>query len=205
MRKLYFLGLLTTLLSIKMSAQITWSVRGGMGVSYLMTDAKVTPKPTLTARAFVGMELPLSLDISFMPSVGYAMKGGNYDLKAYSGTEKLQLHYLQVPLQFGYRLTMGANNLVFKAGPYLAFALSGTLEQDVSYGGKSFSQDIDIFATDGLEKAASHFDAGGIIGVDYEMQRFFIGVDAEMGFISLAPNEMNLKNLAAYLSIGYKF
>ena len=197
--------LLVVLLPFGASAQVTWNLRAGMGVSGLMTDANVNPKPSLAAMVSLGMELPLSLDFSFLPSVGYAMKGGRYDFNAYNGTENLHLHYLQVPLLFGYRLNMGSTNLIFKAGPYLEMALSGTLKQEITYAGQMFSSETNIFSKDALEKAGSRFDVGAAVGIDYEIKRFLIGVEAEMGFISLAPNNMNLKNLAAYVSIGYKF
>lgn len=197
--------LLVVLLPFGASAQVTWNLKVGMVVSGLMTDANVSPKPSFAAKVSFGMELPLSLDFSFLPSVGYAMKGGRYDLNVYNGTEKLHLHYLQVPLLFGYRLNVGSTNLIFKAGPYLAMALSGTLKQEITYAGQTFSSETNIFSKDALEKTGSRFDVGAAVGIDYEIKRLLVGVDAEMGFISLAPNNMNLKNLAAYVSIGYKF
>ena len=206
-KKIALLGCL--IFTMAANAQVTWNVKGGAGMAVSITNANVDPKMKFVAKLGAGIETPLTPDLSLMPSLEVALKGGKYDLKDYSvekANEQLSLTYLQIPVLLAYRVNLsGFTNMTIKAGPYLAYALSGKLKGESSHSSTSY--DVDIFSEDGknIIKKAKRFDWGLDAGIDFEFRRFVAGVEYELGFLSMAPNDVSIKNQAFYLTVGYKF
>ncbi|MBO4984810.1 MAG: outer membrane beta-barrel protein [Bacteroides sp.] len=115
---------------------------------------------------------------------------------------------MQLPILGAYRTRLSDEfNLTLKAGPYFAYALSGDDEWSDSDGD---SGSIDIFSSDfeGEGVEASRFDFGLALGADVEYHRFVVGVEAEFGFIPFVKNtedNMKIRNISAYITVGYKF
>jgi len=208
------------LLCLAAQAQVTWNMKGGAGLAVSLTNANVDPKPKFVAKLGVGIETPLSPDLSLMPSFEFALKGGKYDSVEFQkegGSETLNLTYLQIPVLLAYRLNLGGfNNITLKAGPYFAYALSGKVKaQFANISGGSLDYEVNIFDKDELEQVnadssitpsvAKRLDVGIDAGIDFEFRRFVAGLEYEVGFVSMAPNGANMKNQAFYLTVGYKF
>lgn len=181
------------MLAIAASAQITWNAKGGVGIATLWGSDAEGSKTHVVAKAGVGIEYPLSSNLSLMPSLEFAWKGCklNYD-GALTGT--LDLYYLQIPVVAAYRFNVAdAWNITLKAGPYVAYAITDHFKYESEWG-----------ISESGRAEAEKFDAGIDAGIDFEYHRFVFGVEAEMGFLKLAEGS-NIKNLAFYGTIGWKF
>lgn len=175
------------MLTIAASAQITWNVKGGIGVATMWDVPDGSDMKThLVSKAGVGIEYPFAANWSLMPSLEVAWKGE----KSGSGANKetWDILYVQVPIVAAYRINLAdAWNMTLKAGPYFAYAVNDKVDPDLGY-------DYDI----------NKFDVGLDAGIDFEYHRFVFGVEAEMGFVKLIDGA-DPKNLAFYGTIGWKF
>lgn len=213
------------MLTLCASAQVTFNAKLGGGMSWAPMSEKgldFTPsdnKGLFVGKIGFGAEIPVSQNFSVMPSLELAMKGGKYEAKNdYETTsDKLNVTYLQIPVMAAYRLSLNDRlNMTLKAGPYFAYGLSGNMkitEDNINNGTET--EKIDIFSDKEMGgKAADRFDVGGILGVDFEYHRFVVGAELECGFTDMYKEttteedwnySVKIKNLAAYVTVGYKF
>ena len=84
-------------------------------------------------------------------------------------------------------------NIAVKAGPYFAYGVDGKF--------KVGDQEIDLYKDTG----AKRFDVGADVGVDFEYHRFVFGAEYEIGFSNMSSGDNTIKNMAFYLTVGYKF
>ena len=186
MKKLFCL-ICVAMFAVTASAQVTWNMKGGFGVATCYGSDTEGLKSHLVGKIGAGFEYPLSSNVSLMPSLEFAWKGT--EQKFDDDKLTLDLYYLQVPVVFAYRMNLAdAWNMTLKAGPYFAYAVS----DKIKYG--SYSESAEV----------KKFDAGLDAGVDFEYHRFVFGVEAEMGFMKLYSGG-NIKNLAFYATLGWKF
>lgn len=194
-------------------AQITWNVKGGIGAANCYGDAEGLSNH-LVGKIGVGIEKPFSKNWSVMPSLEIAWKGAEYSAEEEDGyKETLDIFYLQVPIVAAYRINLNDSwNITLKAGPYFAYGLSGKMK-GTDDKGMSFDENIfkDIVYGDPYygsywtQKAGKRFDAGLDFGVDFEYHRFVFGAEYELGLLKFAPDDKDVKNAAAYFTVGYKF
>ncbi len=197
------------------SAQITWSVKAGLGLSACTGD--VDMDNSLVGRIGVGIEKPLTANWSLMPSLELAIKGGKmeeiyedtytYGISYGGWREEISIYYLQLPVLAAYRLNLNDSwNMTIKAGPYFAYALFGNGEYEEKYYGEwEGSDNFDIFGSDGY--GLNRFDFGLDLGVDFEHHRYVFGLEYEFGLTNMfkGSDEGKLKNAAGYITVGYKF
>ena len=177
------------------SAQITWNAKVGAGLATIWGSDADDMKPHFVGKAGVGIEKPLTANLSLMPSLEVAWKGLKWDVVD-DVDATIDFLYIQMPIVAAYRTNLTDDwNMALKAGPYVGYAVYDHV--NISSGGWSYSasNDMDI----------KKFDAGIDVGVDFEHHRFVFGVEAEMGFLSLAGSDADRKNLAFYATVGYKF
>lgn len=205
------------MLTLCASAQVTFNAKLGGGMSWAPMSEKgevdaFDNKGLFVGKVGFGAEIPVSQNFSVMPSLELAMKGGKYESKDDNETisDKLNVTYLQIPVMAAYRLSLNDRlNMTLKAGPYFAYGLSGNMK--ITEDNKT--EKIDIFSDKEMGgKAADRFDVGGILGVDFEYHRFVFGAELECGFTDMYkasdPSDnysVKIKNLAAYVTVGYKF
>lgn len=204
------------MLTLCASAQVTFNVKLGGGLAFNSVSESGSTAGTDNKSLFVGklgfgMELPVSQNFSVMPSLELALKGGK--LEEDGDVAKINTTYLQLPVMAAYRLPLTDRlNMTLKAGPYFAYGLSGTCKNQYDDGD---SEKSNIFSDKDMDgKAASRFEVGGIAGVDFEYHRFVVGAEFEYGFTdfykaSYSDDGYNysckMKNMAAYITVGYKF
>lgn len=199
---------LFAMFAITASAQITWNVKAGFGVSSCIGDAEGS-KAHFVGKIGAGMEYAISSNFSLMPSAEFALKGakwGEDDDEYGSFKETLDLYYFQIPVLAAYRFNLTDKlNLVAKAGPYFAFGFAGKDKYSESFGdsdGEKGGND-DVF---GSEIGAKRFEMGLDFGVDLEFKRFVVGAEYEFGLTPLVKEEdWKLRNSAFYVTVGYKF
>lgn len=201
MKKIILLiGLIMT--TIAASAQITWNVKAGVGMSRI-TGGDGEMK--FGWKIGVGIEKPLSENWLVMPTVEFKQKGSNFNLNndVYFVNNSVSISYIQIPVMAAYRTRVSDEvNMTLKAGPYFAYAVSGECNMKLVDGG---SESWDIFEDE--EDFANRFDAGIALGVDFEYHRFVCGVEGEYGLVKIVgvENTYSNKNLGIYVTVGYKF
>lgn len=201
--KKVFLIVCVSLMSLVASAQVTWNVKAGLGTAWCTVDEEGISKEThIVGKLGVGLEKPITQNFSVMPSLEIALKGTKWKVDDYveTFTQKVNLTYLQIPILGAYRFNLNDSwNIVAKAGPYFAYALSGKIKED--------SDEYDIFDEADMEgDTANRFDAGIILGADFEYHRFVAGIEFEYGLTNIVEREdFSTKNVAGYITVGYKF
>lgn len=211
MKKIFVL-LCVTVFALTASAQVTWNIKAGIGSAWCAIDApgnNGSSKAHIVGKLGVGLETPLTENFSLMPSFEFAVKGCNREYSrngASLGNDKVNLTYIQLPIMAAYRFNATDRlNIAAKLGPYFAYALSGKYKGTYIEDNQNYNDDYDIFE-DG--EGGKRFDAGLIIGVDFEFNRFVAGLEYERGFTNLfdsTEDEVKIKNSAIYLTVGYKF
>lgn len=205
--KRVFLIVCVGMMSLVASAQLTWNVKAGLGTAWCTTDEYgISNKTHVVGKLGVGLEKPFTQNFSVMPSLELALKGTKWKIvDSYETFEQqVNLTYLQIPILGAYRFNLSDSwNIVAKAGPYFAYALSGKVKED--------SDEFDLFDKTDMEgDTANRFDAGIILGADFEYHRFVAGVEFEYGLTNIVDygvdsGTVNIKNVAGYITVGYKF
>ena len=152
--------------------------------------------------AKVGFNAGITADINFAPSMyvltglEFTMKGGKNDIAGVKLTANPM--YLQLPVHFGYKLeVMSGTNIVFRAGPYLAYGIAGKAKAKKG----SVEESIDFFGKD----ANRRFDYGIGGGVGAEFGKIGVTLGYDFGLNKLVDADGAAKNQNAYLSLGYRF
>lgn len=169
---------------------------------------KLTNKLIPGFHAGVNVLVPIAPEIYFQPGFLFSVKGATYDLIPHN--VKVQLNYLELPLNLLYRGQLGQNFVLLGFGPYLGYAISGkTIVNDVKEKIR-FANSVGSGTTGTYFRA---FDAGANIFAGYELTNgIFITLNAQLGLLninpdytSLANDKSTLKNTGFGLSVGYRF
>lgn len=189
---------------VAVNAQVSLGVKAGVNLSNYGgdiddTDAKAGFNVGLTAE----FGLPLT-SMYILSGLELNTKGAKYEEGGYKLTSNAM--YLQLPVHFGYRISaLETFGVSFHAGPYIAYGIGGKTKIE----GVKF----DTFGDDGLKE----FDFGLGLGVNAEFSKLSVGIGYDFGLANIARNiemeigDLNLKsdvkvrNMNAYLSVGYKF
>jgi hypothetical protein len=207
MKKLLTLMLFAALsaTTFAQSASIPVIVKGGVGISNWYGDDADGTDAKFAWKLGIGTEFSLGQNFILQPSLMFINEGTKIDGKlsmagvAVSGSITSQEDYLQLPIMFGYRVNVDkGTNIVFTAGPYLAYGIAGKTKGEVA----SISTKYDTFGDDGMDMKT--FDAGLGCGVTGEFNNFLIGIDGHLGLTDL-QDDFKAHNLGAYLTVGYKF
>lgn len=154
-------------------------------------------------------EIPVAPDFYVQPVLLFSTKGTKFDQP---GDDKLNLSYIELPVNFLYKPVLGAGKLLVGLGPYLAYGIGGKV--------KSEGDDIDVkFKSkvkvgDDPDKAYfKPFDAGANFLVGYEFSnKFSAQLNAQLGLVDIAPkydgipsNDARSANTGFGVSVGYRF
>jgi len=154
----------------------------------------------------VNAEIPFADDFYFQPGLQFAVKGAKIE------DDKVNLNYLELPLNFLYKPLLGDGHLILGFGPYLAYGIGGTVKSDDGDYDVKFSGDVT--PTDVLKYyCAKPFDAGANIFFGYEFSnRISFQLNTQLGFINMTPkvdgNEIkdtSMKNTGFGFSVGFRF
>ncbi|MBR4129167.1 MAG: PorT family protein [Bacteroidaceae bacterium] len=213
--------LLIFILSIGITAQAQHlQLKVGGGLAKLDKHSSVVP----AWRLGVGYELEFDQHWTFSPAVIFAIKGwenpdeivdkkdndGNPVLDPETGTPLTGVknvstitYHVEVPLLFNYYLrTKERQYVVFSAGPYAAYGVSGKtkVKGDTDrLGAERYYYDFDPFS-DGDGK---RFEVGAQVGVGYQFSNgVTAGVDFSYAFTKVDGQR---KPVSALLSFSYLF
>ena len=130
-------------------SQISVDPEVGLNFSNLRNQSGDNDAQTLDSkiglRAGIGVNFNITESLYVRPGVYYNMQGAKDETIGIES--KITMHYLEVPVNLGYRFTISENagNIFAEAGPYIALALAGNVQADVL--GVEVKDEID-FGTD---------------------------------------------------------
>jgi|GEM_PF-207328 len=202
MKKVICLFSLVLLLFIAIPsfAQIKFGVKAGTNFAKMLikdeggTDGGVTIgdyyKTILGLHFGITTEFPISDKISLEPALLFSTKGC-ISLIA----NKVNLYYLELPINTVYKIDFEQICLLFYAGPYVGYALSGNKLKIVTFAE--------------MNSTIKPIDFGINLGAGVGISSFIFNIQYGLGLANLTPNTTNfastLKNRVIGLSVGYKF
>lgn len=186
------------------SSPLQFGVKAGANLSNWSGDINDTD-------AKFGFNVGVTVDYAFntnwylMSGLEFTTKGAKIDLITdYTGeyaTAKLtgNAMYLQLPIHAGYKLPIAENtNLVFHAGPYLAYGVGGKVTTKIDGFGKVKD---DFFGDHSFKR----FDFGLGFGAGVEFGKINAGLGYDFGLVNINQGIGTVRNMNGYLSVGYKF
>lgn len=198
---------LALLVSAGASAQtpISFGVKAGANL------ANFGGKDVSGTDAKIGFNVGLTADINVAPSL-YVLtglelttKGAKADGAVDEDGEKADVTfnpmYLQLPIHLGYKLEVApGTNIVFRAGPYLAYGVGGKFKAK----SEGVEGSIDFFGDGENQFGGKRFDfgLGGGVGAEFGPIGVTLGYDFGMAKVL---KDAKTYNRNAYLSVGYRF
>lgn len=199
--------------ALTMAAQtkVTWSMELGLGMSTWMGKDAGNSSPLFNQKVGVGIDVPLSGLVSFQTGLYWASKGASMDVTYEDAGVRnvMDMHvnqnYFEMPLLAAFHVGTAANfDMVFTAGPYLAYGVNGKCSTDIEDLTVSYSTFGDSKIKGEINPGLHRFDAGVMVGVALDFERWTVGLDGEFGCCKLASNSKT-RNLAFFFTAGYKF
>lgn len=200
-------------MALTMAAQtkVTWSMELGLGMSTWMGKDAGNSSPLFNQKVGVGIDVPLSGLVSFQTGLYWASKGASMDVTYEDAGVRnvMDMHvnqnYFEMPLLAAFHVGTAANfDMVFTAGPYLAYGVNGKCSTDIEDLTVSYSTFGDSKINGEINPGLHRFDAGVMVGVALDFERWTVGLDGEFGCCKLASNSKT-RNLAFFFTAGYKF
>lgn len=199
--------------ALTMAAQtkVTWSMELGLGMSTRMGKDAGDSSPLFNQKVGVGIDVPLSGLVSFQTGLYWASKGASideyfeWDNTQSVANKHVNQNYFEMPLLAAFHVGTAANfDMVFTAGPYLAYGVNGKQNIDFDDLTVSYSTFSESKIKDKITPGLRRFDAGVMAGVALDFKRWTVGLDGEFGCCKLASNSKT-RNLAFFFTAGYKF
>ena len=180
--------------ALTMAAQtkVTWSMELGLGMSTWMGKDAGDSSPLFNQK--VGASKGASIDVDY---VGANTKNV-VDMH-------VNQNYFEMPLLAAFHVGTAANfDMVFTAGPYLAYGVNGKRNIDIDDLTVSYNTFGESKIEGEIVSGLRRFDAGVMAGVALDFKRWTVGLDGEFGCCKLASNSKT-RNLAFFFTAGYKF
>jgi Outer membrane protein beta-barrel domain len=203
-------------------SKISFGIRAGAGYNNIngknQNGDKLTFDMVPRFNGGLVLDIPLANQFSVQPAFLYTTKGAkaNDDFLGLPMSTEFNLSYLELPLNFVYKPTLGKGNLLLGFGPYLGYGIGGEVEYLIN--GKTTTEKIEY--TDEYTNINPYdaryfkpFDYGGNLLLGYQFAGGFNAqLNAQLGLAqikamnTLSPNsEVEFKNTSFGLSVGYMF
>ena len=162
----------------------------------------------------------------------WIQKGAKADVKGYpvgagasDGTQKYNLHYLEIPIHVGFHYNFGPEIGVFgEVGPYFGLGIGGKNKLSLDESGSAFSAAEDaatyaVFKKSTLRPNFQRWDAGvGFrVGAEYN-KHYILALGMDWGVTNMWRSDYadamadnygiklkDVKNYAFYMTLGYRF
>jgi len=207
-----------TLVAAISFAQTTFGIRAGVNFQNINGKDeggdKLENDLILGYHAGFNAEIPVAPDFYFQPGLLFSTKGAK-DAEDNFET-KINLAYVELPLNLLYKPLLGNGHLILGFGPYVAYGIGGKVklavdgsetDYDVKFKNKvTSSDDEDVFYVKGIDAGANLF-----FGYEFPMKLSF-QLNAQLGLLNLEPEyegetdaETIVKNTGFGFSVGYRF
>lgn len=186
----------------------TFGIRAGVNFQNLNgkdeSDRNLKNKMKVGFNIGANAEIPIAQDFYVQPGLLFSTKGAKLE----NTDIKVNLSYLEIPINLLYKPVLGDGKLLLGFGPYLGFAVGGKVDDtDIKFE-KEISQAESGNGTPYLKR----FDAGANLLVGYELSsRISAQLNAQLGLVNIQPKITGLdtdaktKNTGFGISIGYRF
>lgn len=221
--KALLLAMTTTAFALGAKAQetpgTTFGIRAGVNFQNIngkdFLDKKLDNKIKTGFHVGVNAEIPIATEFYLQPGVLFTTKGAK---DKDDDDIKVNLSYIEVPINFLYKPELGMGKLLLGIGPYIAFGIGGKVsnsegkEIDVEFNKEVSATDYAAFP--GYPPPFyKRFDAGGNLLVGYEFSNnFSVQLNAQLGMLNinsdikdLSSDKTKFKNTGFGLSVGYRF
>lgn len=199
-------------------SRFSFAILGGANFQNLngknMIGDKLENDMILGYHAGVNVQIPVAPDFYFQPGLMFNTKGAKNTTVGVTNTYKLS--YIELPLNFVYKVNLGGGSFMLGFGPYVGYGIAGKTIYEG--GAASVESDIEfkkvVEIGDPLTTAyIKPFDAGGNIFFGYELAAgIFLQLDTQLGMININPEDkrfpdskLSIKNTGYGLSLGYRF
>ncbi|MEJ7737283.1 MAG: porin family protein [Chitinophagaceae bacterium] len=159
----------------------------------------------------VNADIPVATDFYIQPGVLFSTKGAK--VPSTTNESKINLSYIEVPVNLLYKPAFGTGRLLLGFGPYVGYAIGGKVKPDNG-------NDFDIKFQNSVSLAelrtggyfSRRFDAGANFLAGYEFSsKFSAQLNAQLGLIktnpdyeSISNDKTSIKNTGFGLSLGYR-
>jgi hypothetical protein len=202
------------------TAGTTFGIRAGVNFQNIngrnFLDEKLENKIKTGFNVGVNAEIPIATDFYLQPGVLFTTKGAKDDD---DDDIKVNLSYIEVPINFLYKPVLGMGKLSLGIGPYVAFGIGGKVsnadgkETDIEFTKEVSTANYSAAASAGYFPYFKRFDAGGNLLVGYEFSNnFSFQLNAQLGMINInsdienfSDDDTKFKNTGFGLSLGYRF
>ncbi|MGZ8556812.1 MAG: porin family protein [Chitinophagaceae bacterium] len=203
--KIMIAVVITTFFTTGVFAQSTTSFGIRAGVNFQNLNGKDVGGDNLENKlktgfnAGVNAEIPVGIDFYLQPGLLFSTKGA----KIGETDDKINLSYIELPINFIYKPSLGTGRLIMGFGPYAAFAAGGSYKPENG-------EDVDIEFGD-QPGEMKRFDAGANLLAGYEFSnRLSFQLNAGLGLLKINNRVANdskssLKNTGFGVSLGYRF
>jgi hypothetical protein len=214
---LYILLLSATFATAQYSSKISFGLLGGVNIQNLygqdIKGKKLGNELIMGFHAGINIQILIVGDFYFQPGVLFSTKGTKKSHPL--STTTTHLSYIEAPLNFVYKTSLGNGYFMLGLGPYIGYAVMGKEKTEV--GGVSQKKNIEfrniVKAGDPLSVPYyKAFDLGGNIFFGYELERVFTQLNIQLGMINinsvykgLTDDKSQVKNTGFGLSFGYRF
>lgn len=208
MKRLLFAGILSlSLIHFAKAQTLTPSagIKGGLNFTNLYTEDVNDNNVLSSFNAGLYANLPVSSSVSIQPEINFSRKGSElvYDNAFATGTTKLKLNYLEMPVLLKLNVTPNFN---IHFGPYAAYLIDGQATNESSDGSFNFEENIN---NDDLNK----WDYGLSGGIGFDFNSTTLGIRYNYGLQTIGK-ERNFggstytfpdsKNSALSLYVGFR-
>ena len=213
--KALLLALATTAIIANANAQTTFGIRAGVNFQNINgEDADGDDLDFKMKTGFnigVNAEIPVAPDFYVQPGVLFTTKGAKSKV---DDDAKINLSYIEVPINFVYKPMLGNGKLILGIGPYVAFAIGGKVsngngdDTDVE-----FENEISLVQYGSGTPYVRRLDAGGNLLAGYEFSsKLSVQLNAQLGMMKINPDingisgdDTKWKNTGFGISLGYRF
>jgi len=190
-------------MTTKSFAQAKYGVKAGLNIANMSIKSSAgseTGLSSLTGFHFGGTaEFPASEAVSVQTGLLFSTKG--YKISEGGSSTTTSVNYLEIPINTIYKIEIGSAKLCLSAGPYLAYAASGTKK------GEGYNDKLDIGSDD--DDTYKALDYGLNIGAGVELNdKITIGLQYGLGLANIASHTdfgYSVKNKVFGISVGYMF
>jgi hypothetical protein len=217
MKKIFLAAAATIITTVSFSqVRIGIQAIGNAGSAAIETpDVEGLKKPMkIGFGAGIVADLGISDHFSIRPSLNYLQKKSGFEyeseLEGKVNSVNTTLNYLELPVNFVYKIPMQASTVYFGAGPSLGYGISGKMvakgwevEDDEPI---AINESVDAFKKEddgGAELKRLDLSANAIAGVEFK-NGLYVNAGYMMGLTNLMQDD-KYKNRGLQLTVGFMF
>ena len=220
--KVLVLVLAVMVFTFTTKAQISFGLRAGVNLQNIngksLTGDDLEYDLKTGFHAGLNVEIPLVAGFYIQPGVLYSSKGAKGEDVLTTKEIKWSLSYIEVPVNLLYKPSLGPGKLLLGFGPYVAYAVGGSVKrEDQKDGELEYENDVTLAQYSGGAVIGTYYakrlDVGGNLLFGYEFaKKISVQLNAQLGMANINPkikdydnDKSKRKNTGFGISLGYRF